>query len=142
MLFDLFGGGTETTATCMKWGILYFLHYPEVQIKMRQELDDVVGTSRPPSLNDRSSLPYCEAVVTEVLRCGNIAPLSLQHSCRQDVAYRGFIIPKGAIIVPNLDSIHSDPEIFENPEAFKPERFVDGNGKLYGQEKVVPFSMG
>jgi len=133
--------GTETTATTIKWAVLYFLHYPYVQVKMRNELDDVVGLSRPPSLTDRCNLPYCEAVITEVLRCGNIAPLS-QHACSKDVLFNGLTILKGTMIIVNLGSILSDPDIFENAEKFYPERFIDENGKFSGYEKVVPFSIG
>jgi len=139
---DLFIAGTETTATTIKWAILYFLHNPEVQNKMREELDDVVGMSRVPSVNDRCNLPYCQAVLTEVQRCGNISPFSIQHSCREDVSFQGFTIPKGALIIPNLDSVHSDSNIFADAEKFNPSRFINNNGKFFGQEKVIPFCIG
>jgi len=134
--------GTETTSTAIKWAVLYFLHYPSVQDKMLQEITNVVGCSRRPNLADKPNLPYCEAVVTEVLRCGNVAPLSVFHSCHKDILFKGYTIPEGAIIVPNLDSVLADSNVFENPEEFRPERYINEEGKLHGQEKVIAFSLG
>lgn len=139
---DLFVGGTETTTTSIRWAILFFLYHPEVQEKMFKEIDKVVGISRRPSLEDRSQLSYCEAVITEVLRCGNIAPLGIQRSCRADVYYKGFIIPKGSIIISNLNSVMKDSSLFENAEKFQPERFINTDGEFCGHNKVIAFSIG
>jgi len=108
---------------------------------MRKELEDVISLSRTPSLNDRCNHPYFEAVVTDVLRCGNVTPMA-QHACNRNVSFNGFTIPKGTMIMVNLHSILFDPDIFKNAEKFYPERFVDENGKFSGSEKVVPFSIG
>ncbi|KAJ8297844.1 hypothetical protein KUTeg_024375 [Tegillarca granosa] len=132
---DLFVAGTETTATTIRWTILYFLHYPEVQEKMRIEIEEVVGNSRFPTMDDRSQLPYCEATITEILRCANIAPLSVPHTCDKNMMYKGYTIPKNTVIIPNLDSVMSDPALFPKPEKFEPLRFIDDQGKLCGQEK-------
>lgn len=109
---------------------------------MRKELDDVIGTSRSPSLNDKASLPYCEAFITEVQRCSNILPLAVQHCASCDLQFKDFVIPKGTILLPNIDSVLSDPTIFENPEKFNPSRFIDDEGKCSGYDKVIAFSIG
>ena len=78
-MFDLFLAGSETTSTTLTWAYLFMIRYPEVQEKVQQELDQVVGTDRLPSCSDRPNLPYTEAVLMEVQRCGNITPLGVQH---------------------------------------------------------------
>ena len=78
-LFDLFLAGSETTSTTLSWAILYMIRYPGVQEQVQQELDQVVGTDRLPSLADRPNLPYTEAVIMEIQRCGNIGPFGVQH---------------------------------------------------------------
>lgn len=138
---DLFIAGMETTATTIRWGTVFLIHHPEVQEKMRIELEKVVG-DRYPSINDRSELPYCEAVLTEILRCANIGPVSAPRSVDSDIVYKGFNIPKTALVLPILDSILSDPELFPEPETFDPSRFIDDQGNLCGQDKVLAFSTG
>ena len=138
----MFGAGTDTTTTAMKWFILYMLHHPEVQQRMRQEIHDVIGNSRFPSLEDRINLPYTDAVLYETLRVGNITANSLPHGLTEDLEFRGHLIPKHAMLIPSLDSILNDPKIFEDPCLFKPERFMDDKGHLTGTEKVLTFGIG
>ena len=139
---DLFNAGTETTATTLRYFILFLLHNPKIEQRMRKEIHGIVGESRFPSLADRSKLPYCDAVLYETLRVGSIAPFSVPHGLTQDLKFKGHLIPKDATIIPCLDSILNDPEIFENPSVFNPDRFIDENGKLKGTEKVLTFGIG
>lgn len=109
---------------------------------MRAEIDDVIG-SRPVSLADRDKMPISDAVLTETLRAGNIAPFALPHTASYDVTFNGYLIPKGATIWPCLDSVMNDDDMFTDPEHFKPERFLDSEGKRLGNEKsVISFSLG
>ncbi|XP_069130187.1 cytochrome P450 2B5-like [Argopecten irradians] len=142
-VMNLFVAGTDTTATMIRWAILYLIHNKPIQDKLRQEIMTVVGTSRLPSLADKTDMPYYEAFITEVLRVGNIAPLSVPHAAKKDIQFRDMVIPKRSIILPNLDSVMSDPELFEDPDEFRPERFLGQDGKLNGKEKnVIAFSLG
>ena len=118
------------------------MHHEDVQNKMWKEIDNVVGVGRLPCLSDRPNLPYCEAVIHESLRIGNIAPLSLPHLVTGDVHCQGFRIPKGSVIFPCLDSVVHDEKLFPNSHDFKPERFIDTDGKLYNQDTVLTFSLG
>ena len=134
--------GTDTTATTLLWALLYFIYYPDVQERLWEEINDVIGMLRLPTLEDRDKMPYCEAVITETLRLSNTVPLSIAHSASRDFNIRGFTIPKGAMLIPVLASYTADPVMFPEPDVFKPDRFIDENGKLCGHEKVLAFSLG
>lgn len=55
---------------------------------------------------------------------------------------QGYTIPKGSVIVPNLWSVHRDPNVWEKPDEFQPSRFLDENGQLIKKEAFIPFGMG
>ena len=76
-LFDLFVAGSETTSTTLTWAALYMVRYPEVQKKVQEELDNVVGVNRSPSMTDKPNLPYTEAVLMEIQRHSNVLPLGV-----------------------------------------------------------------
>ena len=78
-LFDLFLAGSETTSTTPTWAALYMVRYPEIQTRVQEELDQVVGGDRLPSMKDRAGLPYTEAVIMEIQRHANIVPMGVQH---------------------------------------------------------------
>ncbi len=67
VITDLFMAGTETTATTLRWALVYLLHYPEVQEMCFREIQENIGQSRRPSMKDKVNLPYLEATILEVL---------------------------------------------------------------------------
>ncbi|CAC5368545.1 Cytochrome P450 2W1,Cytochrome P450 2C4,Cytochrome P450 2D15,Cytochrome P450 2D16,Cytochrome P450 2C1,Cytochrome P450 daf-9,Cytochrome P450 2F3,Cytochrome P450 2B15,Cytochrome P450 2C55,Cytochrome P450 2F1,Cytochrome P450 2C23,Cytochrome P450 2C9,Cytochrome P450 2F2,Cytochrome P450 2D1,Cytochrome P450 2D6,Cytochrome P450 2H1,Cytochrome P450 2C5,Cytochrome P450 2A8,Cytochrome P450 18a1,Cytochrome P450 2C20,Cytochrome P450 2E1,Cytochrome P450 2C25,Cytochrome P450 2A12,Cytochrome P450 2H2,Cytochrome P450 2C39 len=141
-ILDLFAAGTETTSTAVQWFIVLLVNHPEVQSLMRREINDVIGTSRYPCMEERQKLPYTDAVLHEVLRFGCIGPLALPHGLTQDLNYKGYVIPKDSMLIPNLHSVLYDPEVFEDPETFRPTRFLDAERKLVNVDKVLTFSLG
>jgi cytochrome P450 len=74
---------------------------PEIQAKAQDEIDRVIGSARLPALSDRENLPYIEAVMSEVLRCGTVAPQGAPHKARRSDIFQGYAIPEGSIIIPN-----------------------------------------
>lgn len=72
--------------------------HPLVQQKAQEEIDRVIGTDRLPGQEDRTSLPYIEAVYREVLRWRPVTPLGVPHSTTADDIYKGYFIPKGMFI--------------------------------------------
>ena len=133
--FDYLGAGFDTTAINLRWTVLHLANNPTVQLKAQSELDDVIGFSRQPSIIDRTKLPYIEATITEVLRMGTVAPLSLPHCTIEDTELQGYFIPKGTVAFLNLHSANYDGDMWESPYEFKPERFLDKDGQL-NKEKV------
>ncbi|XP_059161815.1 cytochrome P450 2J4-like [Physella acuta] len=143
IVIELFFAGSETTTETLIWCVLYVLNYPEVQEKIYREIVENVGTDRMPNILDRTKLPYLGAVIMETLRLSSIVPYALPHSCYRDVEVNGYTIPKGTVIIPNLTSISHDEKIWgEDVMSFRPERFLDVNGKLKNPEEFVPFSLG
>ncbi|KAK3753365.1 hypothetical protein RRG08_005954 [Elysia crispata] len=142
LLGNLFIAGSETTATTMLWFMLYMLHYPHIQEKVFAELEEVVGHNRRPTMQDKSRLPYLNAVIMETQRRASIAPFSLSRICTADVTLQGYLIPRGTRVVSNLDSVLLDEVTWGDPLNFRPERFLDNHGGLIHPDEFVPFSMG
>ncbi|XP_063397375.1 cytochrome P450 2J2-like [Mytilus trossulus] len=141
VILDLFSGGTETTSSTIGWAVLCLVNHLEIQEKIRAEMLKNVS-SGPPTLSDRNTLPYCEAVIHEVMRMEPILPMSISHTTSEDTVVNGYRIPKGAIVVPNLYSVMHDEKVFPDSHKFDPRRFLDSNGKFHAPEKFLPFSLG
>ncbi|NXA34500.1 CP2CL protein, partial [Eudromia elegans] len=140
--FDLFIAGTETTSTTLRYGILLLLKHPEVQEKVQEEIDKVVGRSRRPCVADRTQLPYTDAVVHEIQRFITLIPLSLPHSVNKDTRLRDYVLPKGTTIYPLLSSVLHDSKEFANPKEFNPRHFLNANGTFKKSDFFMPFSAG
>ncbi|XP_075038962.1 cytochrome P450 2D15-like [Mixophyes fleayi] len=140
--YDLFGAGTETTSTTLRWALLYMLLYPDVQSKVHEEIDQVIGRERKPTMGDLLQMSYTNAVIHEIQRSGDIAPLALPHMTYRDMEIQGQFIPKGTTIITNLSSVLKDKQAWEKPLQFYPNHFLDENGKFVKREAFMPFSAG
>ncbi|KAJ2921302.1 hypothetical protein H1R20_g15791, partial [Candolleomyces eurysporus] len=121
--------GAETTANSGV-AVLYVLaNYPEVQAKAQAEIDAVVGSNRLPLITDRENLPYVHAFVKEVSRWYTVLHIGVPHCNSEDDEYDGYFIPKGTVIFQNNWAMMHDPDVFENPFEFIPERYIK-DGKI------------
>ncbi|XP_029606442.1 cytochrome P450 2J2 [Salmo trutta] len=139
---DLFVAGTETTSTTLYWGLLFMINYPEIQAKVQAEIDAVVRSSRQPSMEDRDSMPYTDAVIHETQRMGNIIPLNVSRMATRDTEVGGYTIPKNTIVLGTLQSILFDESEWETPHTFNPGHFLDQEGKFRKRDAFLPFSLG
>ncbi|XP_056419953.1 cytochrome P450 2K1-like [Hyla sarda] len=138
---NLFTAGMETTSTTLRWGLLLMIKYPEIQKKVHNEIETVIGSAQP-QIEHRKQMPYTDAVIHEIQRFGDIIPNNAPHLTSQDVTFRGYFIPKGTAIIPLLHSVLRDETYFEKPNEFYPEHFLDSEGKLKKIESFIPFSIG
>ncbi|KAH8768679.1 cytochrome protein [Hyaloscypha sp. PMI_1271] len=96
----------------------------------QEEIDRNVGTGRLPGFQDRQNLPYIDAIVKEVLRWHPVAPMGLPHMTTEDDICEGYLIPKGALLLPNIWGFLHNPDVYHEPMEFKPERFLPTDGSL------------
>ncbi|XP_073497635.1 cytochrome P450 2G1-like [Phyllobates terribilis] len=141
-VFDMFLGGAETTSVTLHFGILYFIKYPEIQEKLQEEIDRVIVKSREPRVEDRSQMPYMNAVIHEIQRIGDVLPMGCIRSATKDETLRGYKIPKGMDVLPLLTTVLRDPSQFETPYKFNIKHFLDENGKFKKNNAFMPFAAG
>jgi cytochrome P450 len=85
---------------------------------------------------------YTQATLMEILRVGNIVPIIPPRKVENEFSYKGYTIPKGMTIIPNLHSVFVDEKYWKDPKEFRPERFIGLDGQLCNTERFAPFGFG
>ena len=150
---DMLIAGTDTSAQTVNWFLLLMANRPEIQAKVHEELDRVIG--RPstgseeaslPTVEDRTRLPYVFACLAESMRYRTIGPLGLPHKASEDTEIGGYLVPAGTQVLGNIYSIHHDPRYWDSPNEFIPDRFLpqkDGSmSPALTSPAYVPFGTG
>ncbi|KAL0575540.1 hypothetical protein V5O48_006441 [Marasmius crinis-equi] len=124
-LGSLLESGAPAAAVYLQNLILALASNPDVQRKAQNEIERVVGYERAPRSDDLASMPFIKAVVKENFRFRPAVPLSATLQTAVDGEfYRGYSLPKGSSIIPNVYGMLHDPAYFDDAESFKPERFL------------------
>ncbi|CDO98811.1 unnamed protein product [Coffea canephora] len=127
---------TDTSSMTIEWALSFLLNYPEVLEKARAKLDAQVGIDR---LVDEHDLSNLHNIISETLRLYPAAPMLVLHELSDDCKIGGYNIPRGTILLVNAWAVHKDPNVWDAPTSFKPERF---EGFWLQPSKLIPFVMG
>ncbi|KAJ1301803.1 hypothetical protein OPQ81_009031 [Rhizoctonia solani] len=122
---SLYGGAMDTTTSTILVFLLAMTRNPDVQAKAQEEVDTIIGDQRLPEMEDQGNLPYVGRLIKEVLRWQPVGPLGVPHACTEDNTYKGYLIPKGAVVMGNAWAMCYNSEVYPNPERFDPDRFRD-----------------
>uniref|UniRef100_A0A2D4HVZ4 Cytochrome P450 n=1 Tax=Micrurus lemniscatus lemniscatus TaxID=129467 RepID=A0A2D4HVZ4_MICLE len=141
-IVDFFIAGTDTTSASLQWAFLLMATHLDIQDKVHKELEEVFNSSHSISYKDKKALPYTNAVIHEIMRNKYILFYGLARKCVKDIYLRGFLIPKGAVIIPDIRSVLLDHEHWETPEEFNPNHFLDKEGNFVLKEAFLPFGAG
>ncbi|KAH9508659.1 hypothetical protein Btru_049554 [Bulinus truncatus] len=149
VLYDLLWHGTVTTGATLYWALVFLLRNPSVVDKFREHTDDIFMKSEffPEEVHGSQTLKpdlpvYFKALIYEVQRCANICPISMAHAVAKEKFLKGYRIPGDAVILPNLDSLMMDEDVWGDPQEFRPDRFINSDGKLSIPHEFKPFFLG
>ncbi|KAL0099680.1 hypothetical protein PUN28_019821 [Cardiocondyla obscurior] len=140
-LIDFFIAGTNNTTSMLDIVFLQMANHQDVQRKLHQEIDAVVG-DRFPHPEDRFKMPFTEAILTECQRMWNVTPVIGPRRVLSNTILDGYTIPKNTTILMNLYSNNMDPEVFPDPSSFRPERYINENGDFQPSDNVILFGKG
>lgn len=136
----LFIAGHETTANALTWALYLLSQHPEAENRLLQEVDSALG-GRLPEMNDLRSLPYADQVIKEAMRLYPPAWL-ITRLAVEDVTLGGCTIPKGSILIMSQYVMHRHPDYWDEPDAFRPERFAPGWEDRVPKFAYFPFGGG
>ncbi|ELT96496.1 hypothetical protein CAPTEDRAFT_143120, partial [Capitella teleta] len=144
---DVVFAGTATTSHTLCIYLNVISKHPNVQAKLQEEVDTIVGSERIVSLTDKRDMPYTQATLLELLRYSSVAPLGAPHMPLEDTVIQGKTIPAGFSVLINYYHLHHDEEFWKNPFEFEPERFLDEDGGLVSvshpnRRHLMPFGAG
>ncbi|ORZ14121.1 cytochrome P450 [Absidia repens] len=126
IMSDLLAAGADTISVTLSWMFVILTHYPEVQDKLYEEVNAFYKSyGRLPTFEERDQLPYSIAVQKESMRFRPTTPFGIPHLSTEDVVVRDYLIPKNSVLISNMFGMHMNPEFYENPEIFNPDRFLD-----------------
>jgi len=153
--WDMMAGAIDTSATSMEWLTYVLVNHKRVLRKVQGIMDEVVGPNRLPNLDDIPKLEYLTAILDELFRWKHFAPQGLPHEAACDLTLGGYNIPKGTQIFLNFYSLHMNEKLWNKPNEFRPERFLEEerdlldtilHGEMYFSKpeayKFVPFGQG
>ncbi|KAI0310501.1 CyP450 monooxygenase [Amylostereum chailletii] len=138
----VYAAGSDTTFSTITSFFLAMAVHPAAQRRAQAEIDAVVGRDRLPTFEDRASLPFADAIYREVLRWNPSTPLGVHRQSLQDDEYEGHFIPGGTMLLYNTWAILHNPDVYPDPENFKPERFLNVDGTLNADEVTAAFGFG
>ncbi|XP_055941687.1 cytochrome P450 2U1-like [Argiope bruennichi] len=143
-LTSLFLGATHTIFSSLGWLFRIMSAHKDIQETVYKELMEATGLDGRARYDERDKIPYTFAVLMEGQRYASNVPMSGNRIATDDIPVNGYVIPKGTEMTANLWVLHHDPNYWDEPEEFRPERFLTADGtKIIKQpQSYAPFSVG
>ncbi|KAL3748096.1 hypothetical protein ACJRO7_009339 [Eucalyptus globulus] len=143
VLTDTFNAGSDSAAATLVWTMTELARHPSMMRKAQEEVREAAKGKLQVEESDLLGLTYLTSVIKEALRLHPPLPLLIPRATIEDCKIKGYEIPRGTTVFINLTAISTDPKSWENPEEFRPERFlsssIDFNGQNY---EFLPFGSG
>ena len=140
--------GEDTTANSLAWTLYFLVRYPEVQTRLRQEIQSSLGDTLPCSADQLRALPYLDGVIHESMRLKPVAPINGLEANEDFIADGmttniGLELKKGDFVIALTRVMASREEDFPEAGAFRPERWLpDKRGEQVNQRAFIPFGSG
>lgn len=135
--------GTDTVTSTVEWAMAELLRNPNVMSKAKSELNQLIGKGNLVEESDIAKLPYLQAIVKETFRLHPAVPLLLPRKAEIELEINGYKVPKGAQVLVNVWAIGRDPNLWDNPNEFLPERFLGSDIDFKGRNfELTPFGSG
>lgn len=139
----MFAAGTDTTFITLDWGMTELLMNPQVMEKAQKEVRSIMGERRVVLESDLHQLHYMRAVIKEVFRLHSPVPVLVPRESMEDIVLEGYKIPAKTRFFVNAWAVGRNPESWDDPNAFKPERFLGSNIDYKGMDfELIPFGAG
>ncbi|KAG8654798.1 cytochrome P450 81Q32 [Manihot esculenta] len=142
IMMALLGAGTDTSATTMEWAMSLLVNNPEILKKAQKEIDNVMGYDHLITESDTSKIPYLQCIISEVLRMYPAGPLLVPHESSEECSIGGYRVPPGTMLLVNVWSIQNDPQVWDEPQKFIPERFDGREAVVRDGFRLMPFGSG
>ncbi|CAM0878683.1 unnamed protein product [Alopecurus aequalis] len=143
VLFDLLAGGTETTSTTLQWAMAELMRNPCMMSRAQDEVRGAFMGQKRVIEEGLGELTYLRCIIKETLRLHPPGPLLIPRECREQCRILGYDVPKGATVLVNDWAISRDPECWDEPEAFVPDRFLASARDFKGNSfEFIPFGAG
>lgn len=140
---DVIIASSSTSSATMLWTLAELMRHPDMLRRVQKELDAVVGKNRLAEESDLVNLEYLRAVIKETFRLHPVLPLLLPHQSDVDVQIGGYDIPAKTRVMVNTYAIGRDPQVWEDPLEFNPDRFLNSPIDVKGQNfELLPFGAG
>ncbi|KAL3628919.1 hypothetical protein CASFOL_027965 [Castilleja foliolosa] len=140
---DMFDAGTDTSVTSLEWAIAELIKNPRTMVILQSEVRQIAGNKKEIDEDDLDKMTYLKAVIKESLRLHSPVPLLVPRESTQDTKVMGYDIKAGTQVMINAWAIARDPTLWENPEDFRPERFLESSIDFKGQHfEYIPFGAG
>ncbi|GFP79070.1 cytochrome p450 77a3 [Phtheirospermum japonicum] len=144
---EAINAGTDTSATTLEWALLHLVQNQEIQEKLYKEIVGCVGINGVVTETDVEKMPYLGAIIKETFRRHPPSHFLLSHAATKEIQLGGYTIPANAYVEFYTAWLTEDPDLWQNPSEFRPERFLTGDGvdvDITGMRgvKMLPFGAG